>query len=351
MRHSISYNRRSFLNQLMTISGMVMVPVTTHAAKKRRQVMTVNGLIDSSAMGQTLPHEHILVDSIGAADVNPPRWDRDHVMEKVIPYLQEARNAGCRTFIDCTPNYLGRDVGLLKQLSAKCDLHIITNTGYYGGSNHKFLPDHFHRETAEQLSRRWQLEWHRGIDNTPIKPGFIKISVSPEHLSDISFKLIQAAALTHLKTGLTIVSHTGASQPAFEQIEVLKSRRVDPAAFIWVHAQREDDPGQYVRAVREGAWVSLDGIRENNIDQYVSKLLALKQENCLHRVLLSHDAGWYKPDNPDSDDFAPYTTLFRKMIPALEHDGFTEKEIMQIIVNNPAEAFTIGVKKLRRKRS
>ncbi len=350
MKHVISYTRRSFLNRLMLISSALFVPVSATAARRRQRVMTVNGLIDAAAMGQTLPHEHVLVDFIGAADVNPPRWDREHVIEKVLPYLNEARNAGCQTFIDCTPNYLGRDVGLLKQLSAKTGLHIITNTGYYGGSDHKFLPDHVFRETAEQLAQRWQVEWHRGIDNTPIKPGFIKISVSPDHLSDISLKLIQAAALAHLKTGLTIASHTGGAQPAFEQIEVLKSRRIDPSAFVWVHAQNEDDHKEYIRAAREGAWISLDGLRDHNVDRYVSALLLLKRENCLHRVLLSHDAGWYDPAKEDGGDLTPYTTLFRKMIPALEQEGFTESEIMQLIVSNPSVAYAIGVRKLGKKR-
>src|SRR5690606_7987936 len=136
-------------------------------------------------------------------------------------------NAGCQTLVDCTPNYLGRDVGLLKLLSEKTGLYVITNTGYYGGSNHKFLPSQAFTENAEQLAARWIREWQQGIDGTPIKPGFMKISVNPDHLSDISLKLIKAAALAHLKTGLTIASHTGPAVPAFEQMEVLKTHRVD----------------------------------------------------------------------------------------------------------------------------
>jgi Fe-S cluster assembly protein SufD len=159
-------------------------------------------------MRNTLPHEHILVDFIGAEEINPPRWDREEVILKVLPYLEEARSAGCHTLIDCTPNYLGRDVGLLKILSEKTGLFILTNTGYYGGSDNKFLPAHAFTESADQLARRWIAEWLNGIDGTPIRPGFMKISVNPSHLSDVSLKLVQAAALTHLKTGLTIASHT-----------------------------------------------------------------------------------------------------------------------------------------------
>jgi phosphotriesterase-related protein len=312
--------------------------------------MTVTGMIDASTMRQTLIHEHILVDFIGAEDVNPPRWDREKVIEKVLPYLEEVKNAGCQTLVDCTPNYLGRDVGLLKILSEKTGLYLITNTGYYGGSDNKFLPAHAFTESAELLSRRWVQEFSRGIEGTSIKPGFMKISVNPENLSDISLKLIQAAALTHLKTGLTIASHTGPAVPAFQQIEVLKMNRIDPAAFIWVHAQTEQNNDQYVKAAREGAWVSLDGLREENIPEYLEKLAYLKRENCLHRVLLSHDAGWYDPSKPDGGEFRGFTVLFRKMIPAMEHEGFSEAEIMQLIQENAANAFAIGIKKWKRNR-
>ena len=350
MRHSM-YNRRAFLKRGFFLgAGMLTFVRIGLAAEKKRQVMTVRGPIDASAMRFTLVHEHILVDFIGAEEINPPRWDRDEVIAKVLPYLEEAKNSGCQTLIDCTPNYLGRDVMLLKRLSERTGLNILTNTGYYGGSDNKFLPAHAFTETAEQLSRRWIEEWEHGIDGTSIRPGFIKTSVNPSHLSDMSLKLIRAAALTHLKTGLTIASHTGPALPAFEQIETLKASRIDPAAFIWVHAQNEPDTTRHVKAAREGAWVSLDGLQGDNVHEYVEKLVMMKNEKCLQRVLLSHDAGWYDPGKAGGGDFRPYTPLFRKLIPALEQEGFAEEEIVQVIQNNPANAFAIGVKKLKKKR-
>ncbi len=57
-----------------------------------------------------------------------------------------------------------------------------------------------------------------------IRPGFIKISVdgASSGISELHKKLARAAGLTHLKTGLTIYSHTGPGVAAFEQIEMLK---------------------------------------------------------------------------------------------------------------------------------
>jgi phosphotriesterase-related protein len=307
--------------------------------------MTVKGSIPAKEMGLSLIHEHILVDFIGAASYDPKRWERSAVIEKVLPYLQQLRAVGCKTLVDCTPNYLGRDVNLLQQLSTLSGLQIITNTGYYGGSDNKYLPPNAFTETDIELAAHWTKEYKEGIDTTAIKPGFIKISVNSDHLSEISRKLIQAAAYCHLQTGLTIASHTGPAIPAFEQLAIITKMGVAPDAFIWVHAQNEKDWNQFISAAKQGAWVSLDGLNENNVSEYVNMLAFIKKEKQLHRVLVSHDAGWYEPGKPDGGNFRGYTTLFHKLIPALKQAQFGEADITRIIQYNPRDAFSIKVKK------
>ena len=311
----------------------------------RQTVMAVTGPIGANELGTALIHEHILVDFIGAANYDPQRWNDDDVIRKVLPYLEEVKKAGCKTIVDCTPNLLGRDVQLLQQLSKQSGLSIITNTGYYGGSDEKFLPSQVFTESASELADRWIAEWENGIDGTGIKPGFMKISVNPESLSPASRKLTEAAAKTHLRTGLTIASHTGPALAAFEEIEILKSEGVSPEAFVWVHAQSEKKFEEYTNAVRMGTWVSLDGVGDSNIQQYVENLIRLKKEKALHRILISHDAGWYEPGKPDGGNFRGYTTIFNKLIPALKENGFTDKDIDQLLIVNPREAFAIRVRK------
>jgi phosphotriesterase-related protein len=326
----------------MTLLGAA----TSALATQQRTIMSVTGPISADELGTTLIHEHILVDFIGAAQYNPQRWNDDDVVKKVLPFLKEVRNAGCKTIVDCTPNFLGRDVLLLQRLSRESGLSIITNTGYYGGSDEKFLPPQAFTETSSELAARWIAEWENGIDGTSIKPGFMKISVNPGSLSKVSQKLVEAAAKTHLRTGLTIASHTGPAIAAFEEIEILKKQGVSPDAFIWVHAQNEKDPNQHLKAARMGTWVSLDGVSDSNIPQYVESLSLLKKEKALHRILLSHDAGWYEPGKPDGGNFKGYTTIFNNLIPPLRENGFTDKDIDQLLVINPRNAFAIRVRKL-----
>ena len=308
-------------------------------------IMTVNGPIPSAMMGVTLFHEHILVDFIGADSINNKRWDRSKVIEKTLPYLKQIKDLGCQTFIECTPEFLGRDPLLLRSLSDSSGLNIITNTGLYGANNNKFIPRYAFNETADQLAKRWISEWEEGIEGTGIKPGFIKIGVNGGPLSEMHRKLITAAALTHLKTGLVIESHTGQALPAFEQIEILKKEGVSPAAFIWIHAQAEPDPANHLKAAQAGAWIGLDGLNESNLPDYVRMIKNLKENKLLHKVLLSHDAGWYDPEKINGGDYRGYTTLFKKLIPLLRSENFSEVEINQLLVVNPSNAFKIKIRK------
>ena len=308
-------------------------------------VMTVTGPVPSSEIGLSLIHEHVLVDFIGAERTGKHRWDKKEVIPAVLPFLNKAKKLGMKTLVECTPAYIGRDPLLLKKLSETSDVQIITNTGFYGASDNKFLPRHAYSESADQLAERWIKEAEEGIDGTGIQPGFIKTGVNGGSLSDLHAKLITAAAKTHLATGLIIASHTGPAVPAFEQIAILEKEGVDPSAFIWVHAQGEPDLDMHVKAAKVGAWVSLDGLDNSNVATYLKMLENLKSQDLLHRVLLSHDAGWYSPGEEKGGEFRPYTTLFEKLIPLLIQHGWTEREIEQLLVINPRNAVEIRVRR------
>ena len=335
-------SRRHFLRS--SLAGLYLA----RQHKPKRSIHTVTGPVPVADLGLTLIHEHLLVDFIGADKVTPDRWNRTEVVARLLPYLVELKRLGCQTLLECTPAYLGKDPLLLRELSERSGIQILTNTGYYGAADNKFLPPHAFTETADQLASRWVADFENGIDGTVglshrIRPGFIKISVNPGPLSALHRKLVTAAARTHKRTGLTICSHTGPYVPAFEQIDVLKQEGVRPDAFVWTHAQG-NNMVHYARAVREGAWVSLDGLDNGNVDTYADTLLLMKENRFLHRTLLSHDAGWYDPAKPNGGPIErDYTVLFKRLMPNLNRRGFTKKDWKQILVENPAEAFGIDV--------
>jgi phosphotriesterase-related protein len=335
----VNFTRRNFL-----LSGLALLLL--NGKRKKPYIFTVNGPIETNQLGLSLIHEHILVDFIGADKTNHSRWNREAVSKKVLPYLLEAKKAGVKSFFDCTPAFLGRDVQLLKMLSAQSGLQIITNTGYYGAVNKKYLPSWAFTETAEQLAARWINEFKHGIEETSVKPGFIKISVDTEvPLVEVDAKLVKAAALTHMATGLTICSHTGPATAAFAQLEILQKEKVKPDAFVWVHAQNEKDKSNFIKAAQMGAWVSLDGIGWGDFDNYIDSIVQLKNAGLLARVLISHDAGWYKPDEKEGGEIKGYTNLFTEIIPRLKNQGFVDSDINQLLVRNPSDALSVNIRK------
>ena len=243
--------------------GLALTGLLSCSQESEPFIMTVLGPIPASTLGTTLCHEHILVDFIGADSTGYHRWKKQEVIDKVIPYLKEIQEYHVSTLMECTPAYLGRDPLLLKTLSKKTGMHLVTNTGYYGAHDNLFIPAKFYELTAEELSGIWVDEFENGIEGSEVKPGFIKIAVNgDESLSEEHVKIITAAALTHQKTGLVIASHTGPEAPAFEQISVLQSHGVDPSCFIWVHAQQGSLDGN-IRAARMGTWISLDNVNSD----------------------------------------------------------------------------------------
>ena len=308
-------------------------------------IMTVNGPISSDEFGITLMHEHVLVDFAGTDSINIRRWDLDIVTAHVLPYLSELKKYNCQAYVECTPSYLGKDPELLQRLSIASGMHILTNTGYYGAGNNRFVPPYAFTDTADELAKRWIAEWEDGIGTTGVKPGFIKIGVDAGPLSEMHQKLITAAAKAHLATGLVIMSHTGPSIPAFEQIAVLQKEGVSPEAFIWTHAQSDSDMETHVKAAKLGAWVALDGISDQNVDEYLRMIQNMKDNNLLHRVLISHDAGWYKPGEENGGTYRGHTALFEKLLPLLRKNQFSETEIQQLLSKNPALAFEVKIRK------
>lgn len=310
--------------------------------------MTVLGPISPGRLGMTLSHEHCIVDFLGAEKSKVLRHDQEEAFQTVLPNLKRLAEHGCNSLVECTPNYIGRDVRLLKRLAETSTLNILTNTGYYGAAGNKFLPRHAFSESADRLAGRWLEEWREGIDGSGIRPGFMKLGVDKGKLPELHTKLVRAAARVHLQTGLTIAIHTGNGEAALDEVRVLREEGVAPSALIWVHAQ--NDPATHVEMAKRGAWVSLDGYSasEKNRERYKNFLIALRNEKLLGRVLVSHDHFWSVEGNGGRGSLKlangapnPFVSVFTHLLPDLRAANFTDAEIRLLTVDNPAKAFTI----------
>ncbi|MFY0598247.1 MAG: phosphotriesterase [Cyclobacteriaceae bacterium] len=336
------------MNRSIIITIAILSAVLNNGCKSQTNQQPVIQDLKGTHVADTsqtwLTHEHVLVDFIGADSIQPDSWNHDSITQEVLPFFNELSKYNVDYFVDATPAYLGRDVSLLEKISDKTGIKILTNTGFYGARNSKYIPNFAKAMTAEEISEIWINEFIHGIDDTDIKPGFIKIGVdNTDPLKTMHQKLVEAATLTHLKTGLTIASHTGEAKGMWPQIKILQQMGVSPEAFIWVHAQVEKDVANYLKAAEVGCWISLDGLGWE-IDEHVEKLVFAKKNRILDRILISHDAGWYDPQK-DTQSIKPYTDIFEKLIPKLKSNGFTDQEINQLLKVNPVKAFSLEIKK------
>lgn len=321
---------------LLLLSLSACQPVTT-------EIITVGGSISPEQLGICLAHEHLLCDFQRDSTLQPDAYTREEAIEKILPELEKLKAFGVKSLVECTPAYLGRDVLLLKELSERSGIRILTNTGFYGAQNNRFITQEILLLTADSIARIWIREFEQGIDGTGIRPGLIKIAVNRKPLSEFHARLARAAALTHKATGLTIVSHSGPAVAALAQLDILKEEGVAPEAFVWTHASDEENINLLLKAAREGCWISLDkyGWDTKWESGYPDLLERLKKEGLLDKVLVSQDAGFFDPGNP-AQDFKAYTPVFEQLVPALKARGFTDADIHQLFTLNPAKAFTIS---------
>jgi predicted metal-dependent phosphotriesterase family hydrolase len=300
------------------------------------KVMTVAGPVAAGELGLTLHHEHVM-STFGAELARYPIYDSARLFEVVSPYLKFLRDLGVRTVVDCTAAYFGRHPEFLRKLALDSGLHILTNTGYYGAANDRYVPAHGFAETADQIAARWIREWMEGIDGTDIYPGFIKTAVDAGPLSEIDRKLIIAAARTHRQTGLTIQTHTGDNVVAANAIlDMLRQEGVHPGAWIWIHAHNLLSVEAAIRAAEQGAWISFDGLNSDTATHTSELLQSMHAHGLLDHVLLSHDGDSYM-----NGVSRPYHFLMTDFIPLLKARGFTDLMLQQLVVDNPSRAYTV----------
>ena len=76
----------------------------------------------------------------------------------------------------------------------------------------------------------------------------------------------------------------------------------------------------------------------------MKNVVSLRDQCLLHKTLVSQDAGWYRVGEPRGGKIRPYDTLFTQFVPALRAHGFTQEELDKLLIDNPADAFSIRVR-------
>jgi phosphotriesterase-related protein len=89
--------------------NFVLLLLTIETVHGQDRINTVRGTIDTSELGFTLSHEHIM-SNFGKDISETSTYDSTKLFNQVIPYLKNLKSVGVNSIFDCTTAYFGRRV-------------------------------------------------------------------------------------------------------------------------------------------------------------------------------------------------------------------------------------------------
>ncbi|MCW2804119.1 MAG: phosphotriesterase-related protein [Propionibacteriaceae bacterium] len=301
------------------------------------KVVTVLGEIEPSEMGNTLTHDHLLVDGWGLRNLYEAILDDEGI---AIDEVRRFKEAGGGTICDPTNIGLGRDPRALARLSAATGVHVVMGAGWY---REVVYPDYISSTSTEVLAQILVNEIRDGVDGTGIRPGFIgEIGTERGHITPAVERVFRAAARAHVRTGIPILTHTTHwGELALEQLDLLAEEGVAPSVVIVSHLGDRKGVANILPIAERGAWINVDNIgfvggyaplefRADNVAELCSLGLA-------DRVMLSNDI--CELGQLSAYGGAGYANVILNFLPLLRDRGVSEDHIQQMMVLNPSLAF------------
>jgi len=311
-------------------------------------INSVLGPVDTADLGFTLSHEHVATNSAGIPHTYPDFIDRAGIFEQSVAALKEAYVEGLRTIIDVSTFDLGRDVGLMAEVSRATGVQIIAATG-----NHLAVPRSFGEVSPDTIVPLYVKEIEEGIEGTGIKAGIIKVASDRGGVTDAQEVVLRAAARTHKQTGIPISTHTWSpDRVGDQQVRILQEEGVDMSRVYIGHSNDDTELDYLLGLLDKGVWLGLDRYPGGgtagtpNWEQRTEVVKKLIDAGHCGRIMLSHDYSVPKARrdpamqerrrlaNPDG-----YNFIIRKVLPRLKELGASEDNIRQMMEENPRRFF------------
>ncbi|MHC4626076.1 MAG: phosphotriesterase family protein, partial [Planctomycetota bacterium] len=300
--------------------------------------VTTQGPVPAEGLGIVLPHEHIFTDLRGPTTPGYGQANAADVVRVMAPLLTEVRQKGVGLMFECSSIGVGRNAPIIAQVAQAAGLPVVVPTGVYGRAN--FAPPQHRNMSEDELTTLFADEIQQGIEGTGIKAGFIKIATGSGSMTALEDKFLRAAGRAASQTGAAIASHTPVGANATRQADILASISPD-IRLIWVHAQNTSDRNLHRQLAARGVFIEFDSLGWNpgQDSTFIAAIKDLLAAGHGDRILLSHDAGWYRPGEPNGGSQKPYTYLMNTFIAKLSDAGVDDATIRMITEINPIRAF------------
>jgi phosphotriesterase-related protein len=309
---------------------------------------TINGVlgpIDTSDLGFTLMHEHIMIANWSMRQAFADWVDVNQVVEDAVRELVAARELGVRTIVDLTPINIGRDIHVIREVAERSQMQVIAATGLY--------------YTEEPWLENWPadalVEWlirdlTDGIQGTDAKAGIVKCATNHAGVTATNRKLLEVAARLHRASGVPISTHTAVeNRSGLAQQDVFEEEGVDLSRVVIGHCGDSEDL-EYLEAILDrGSFIGMDRFGLDMIlptEQRVAAISELCRRGRADKLVLSHDAcchiDFYPVGRAQLAAAVPnwnFRHIPRDVVPALRKVGVLEEQIRAMTVDNPQRIF------------
>lgn len=320
------------------------------------KIHAVQGAIDTSEMGLTLMHEHIINIEWNFARTFSGFYDREAVVELFCQEMETLKPLGVRTVVDATPITLGRDVRLMQECSERAQVNILACTGLYWQEHPFFYMGVDPNVLADLMIR----EIEHGMEGSDAKPALIKCaSQLVTGPSENNRNMLLAAAMASKATGLPIYTHTDpASQLGRFQKSVFDEAGVDPAKVAYGHVFSTLDRAYLQELAVDGSYIGCDQLAFSDVEGICSArnmadfLAELLNSDLRRRIFLSCDAAVRsdfgltlspllrdRSRNPMVLKNRRREVLFEELLPDLRERGVTDEAIHEVLFLNPRRYF------------
>lgn len=302
-------------------------------------VQTVAGQRPADSLGQVLMHEHMIFERPGWEHNSLIRWDREAAVARNVDRLVEARAAGLGALVDLTAIGVARDIPFLREITIASGVPIVACTGWWMAPG---ITSYFAGMEIDALTRIMIHELTKGIGDTGIRAGIIKVATAENHIDPLEENVLRAAARAQRETGCCISTHTTHSTMGEEQVDLFEAEDADLSKVVIGHSDDRNDLDYLRRLLARGVTVQFDHINVNlwvSDAEKVEMLATLIGEGHVERLTLSQDTVGELPGRPD--DPRPFLKrrpayLLTTFLPMLRQAGVSEAAIEQIMVENPA---------------
>lgn len=307
------------------------------------KINTVRGFVNSTDLGFTLMHEH-LVAAFPNAITEYPDLLVPNVMGHVVAELKKAKEGGVNTVVDMTTLDLGRDVNFIREASKLSGINIIVCTGWWLDVP-RFLSNTMPAIKPAQMAESFVREIDKGIGDTGVKPGILKSASDVGGVTPPQEMGLRAIAKAHLKTGVPIVIHSyHPGQVARQQLAILKDEGVNLKDVKVDHSNDTTDVEYLTWILEQGCYLGLDrypGVQPSPMAR-TKTMKSLIDGGHIDKLCPSHDCllGYVLPQDvlPERwESGNPHRFLYIKkvVLPLLKEMGVSDDKIERLCVTGP----------------